>query len=341
MATQIFLQLGLLSNSIGQDWINLTVLFLLLGVTGLLFVFVHLHNIEKKKYLRLLERFLGEMEKINGNLRESEQKCQQLIDHINEGFLQVNEKGIVLFANQRAAMIIGLPMEKILHQPMPSWITSGDRHPLMLKGSFRKGLKHFDQVQVMQGNKPKWFRLKWSFQPTSEGEPGAAIIFRDISDNLAMEEKIQQLTMDNNELNRQINCLFDISDISGVPNITFHGIFERSLEIIPNGLKYSHDCWAEIVFEGKTFVSKNFRETPWNFTAPIKIRKKKLGHVRVGYLEEKPRSSRDAFHITEKLLVKNIAEKLGQVIELMNMESRLNEGPYQKPAGSRVRKKES
>ncbi|MEE4176904.1 MAG: PAS domain-containing protein [Bacteroides sp.] len=325
----------------GQNFMILVLLVMLTINTGLLFVFVHLRNREKKKYLSLLERYLGEMERINGTLRESEQKCQQLMDHLDEGFLQVNEKGFILFANLRAAMIIGLPIEKILHQPIPSWLISGNQHPLTLKGSIRKGLKFVDQVQAVRGNKIHWYRLKCHYQATQKGEPGAAIILSDMTEKLAIEEKLQQLTVDTNGLNRQINCLFDISDISGVPNITYNEIFERSLEIIPNGLKFSHDCWVEIVFESKRFVSKNFRETPWNFTAPIKIRKKKLGHVRVGYLEEKPKSSRDAFHMNEKLLIKNIAEKLGQVIELMNIESQLKECQEQNSVSARSRKKDS
>jgi PAS domain-containing protein len=299
--------------------------FLLFLILVLFFVMIFFRAKEKKKYVDLLDRYLGEMEKTNLALKEADKKCQRLMDHMGERLLRINDKGIVLFSNNRACGILGLPIEKIIHQPLPSWLTEGKKHPLSLKGKIKKGLRFSEKIQIMRGDKPRWIRLKWSFQPTDLGEPGAVIVISDISENLHTEEKIQLLISEVNEKNKQINCLFDISDISGVPNISFDGIFERSLEIIPNGLKYSHDTWVEIVFEGKRFVSKNFRETPWNFNAPIKIRKKKLGHIRVGYLEEKPKSIRDAFHINEKLLIKNIAERLGQVIEMMNMENHLKE----------------
>lgn len=340
MISFVIIHLALLSEVTEQTILTLVLLFLVLAVTALLSVFVHLRNREKKKYLNLLEKYLGEMERINDNLLKSEQSCQQLIDYIDDGFVQVNQNGIVLFANLRAAMIMGLTLEKIIHQPLPSWLAPGNQHPLALKGSMRKGMKFHEQVQANHGSKIHWYRLKWHYHATREGEPGAIIVISELTENLAQEEKVHQLTVDSNELNRQINCLFDISDISGVPNITYNEIFERSLEIIPSGLKYSHDCWVEIFFESKKFVSKNFRETPWHFTAPIKIRKKKLGHVRVGYLEEKPKNTRDAFHMNEKLLIKNIAEKLGQVIELMNLEIKLKECLEQESAQKRSRKKE-
>ncbi len=308
-----------------QDYLFIALVLLHSLVFLLIILLNYWRTNNKKKYVSLLERYLGEMEKKNLALQESEKKCQYLLDHFSDGFLLVNEKGIVLLSNMRASIFLGLTPEKIIHQPVPGWFLSGNKNPLTNSGNIRKGLNFTDQLQLKHGDKTRWIRVKWTYHPTELGEPGAAIVLTDITDRLECEEKIQQLTIESNEKNKQINCLFDISDISGVPGITFDGIFERSLEIIPNGLKFTHDAWVEIVFEGKRFLSKNFRETPWNFSAPIKIHKKKLGHIRVGYLEEKPKTIRDAFHLNEKLLVKNIAEKLAQVIELMNMENKLRD----------------
>lgn len=325
LLSENFFQVLPLHIGFNEEYLEIALVMLHLLVFSLILVLNYWRTQNKKKYVKLLERFLGETEKKNLALQESEKKCQRLIDHISEGFLLVNEKGVVLLSNTRASIYLGLPPEKIIHQPLPGWLISGTKNPLTLSGSIRKSLSFTDQLQVIHGDKTRWIRLKWTYHPTEQGEPGAAIVMTDITDRVNCEEKIQQLTIESNEKNKQINCLFDISDISGVPNITFDGIFERSLEIIPNGLKFTHDAWVEIVFEGKRFESKNFRETPWNYTAPIKINKKKLGHIRVGYLEEKPKSIRDAFHLNEKLLVKNIAEKLAQVIELVNMENKLRE----------------
>ncbi|MBW6498278.1 MAG: PAS domain S-box protein [Bacteroidales bacterium] len=308
-----------------EDFLVIALVIMHLLVFSLIILLNHWRAQNKRKYVNLLERFLVDTEKKNLAIQKSEKKCQLLIDHLTEGFLLVNDKGVVLLSNARSSIFLGLPPEKIIHQPLPAWLLSGSKNPMTLSGNIRKGLNFSDQLQVMHGDKTRWIRVKWSYHPTEQGEPGAAIVLTDITDRVECEEKIQQLTIESNEKNKQINCLFDISDISGVPNITFEGIFERSLEIIPNGLKFTHDAWVEIVFEGRRFVSKNFRETPWNFIAPIKIRKKKLGHIRVGYLEEKPKTMRDAFHLNEKLLVKNIAEKLAQVIELVNMENKLRE----------------
>jgi len=302
------------------------VLAVLLVLTAALLVFVLIiRGKEKKKYIVLLERFVGEMEKANQSLQDGEEKCQNLMQHLSEGLLLINKNGVVIFCNERVSNLLQMSKEKIIHQPLPAIFLSDQSAPLNQAGGIRKGLKYFQQFPITKSGKTFWINQKWSYQSTEDGEPGAAIVLSDVSRKVSMEEKVQQLTTENNERNKQINCLFDISDISGAPGITFNNIFERSLDIIPSGLKYTHDAWVEIKFEDKLFTSKNFKETPWNYSAPIKINKKKLGHIRVGYLEEKPKSARDAFHINEKLLIKNVAEKLGQVIELLNLEKKLAE----------------
>jgi len=315
----------LLQNINSQHYLVPALLILLFLITALLFVLVKIRAKEKKKYLDFLERYLLEMKKSSISLKEGEKRCQKIIDHLSEGLILINESGIILFANSMACIIIGLPFEKVIHQPLPSFLNplSTDHAGIIRK--LKKGSHISDKVQTKRDNKTHWIYLKWNWHPTPENEPGAALVLKDITEKIVTEEKIQELIVENNEKSKQINCLFDISDISGVPNITLEGIIERSLQIIPNGLKFSHDAWVEIVFEDQLFTSPNFKETPWSYIAPIKIRRKKLGHLRVGYTQEKPRSIRDAFHLNEKLLIKNIAEKLGQVIELINLENRLKD----------------
>lgn len=277
---------------------------------------------EKKKYLHLLERHLEEIEKSRTVSREHEKNFQQTLEFFNEGLLFVNESGIVLFANSITCKLLGIPYSKLIRQPLPPWLISSGTDRATILNKLSKGGRFSETVKATHCNQTFWLNVKWTWNPTPENEPGAALLITNITDKVLFEEKIQQLTSETNEKSKQINCLFDISDISGVPNITFEGIIERSLQIIPGGLKYSHDAWAEIIFSDKRFATSNFIETPWTFSAPIKIRQKKLGQLRVGYTEEKPKNLRDAFHLNEKLLIKSLAERLGQIIELVDMENR-------------------
>ncbi len=332
MQTPFFLQAALqigvffsLHILLSPEFLLPVMIALLLVLIVVLVIHILTRTKEKKKYFELLERHLHEMEKAGANSLDNEKKFQQIIDLFDEGLLFINESGIVLFANTKACKLIGIPYSRLIRQPLPGWFNTDWVGYATIIKKLKKGARFSEKVQTSHCNQTFWLNLKWVWHPTPENEPGAAITITNVTDIVLFGEKIQQLTSETNEKSKQINCLFDISDISGVPNITFEGIIERSLQIIPSGLKYSHDAWVEIVFRNERFATPNFKDTPWSFSAPIKIRKKKLGQLRVGYTEEKPKNQRDAFHLNEKLLIKNLAERLGQIIELVDMENRLRE----------------
>ncbi len=62
------------------------------------------------------------------------------------------------------------------------------------------------------------------------------------------------------------------------------------------------------------------------YLAPIKGRKHKLGTLRVGFHGNKYPGGKEIFHVNERILIKNIAEKLARIIEMKNLEALLDEG---------------
>lgn len=301
--------------------------FLHLGlVAALVLLVILIYRVQNKRNTQhesLLEKHLEELKKSNLALDETRHQLKLRDKFLQEAMVLIDENGIVYYLNNQAAEIFGQTPEKILYHPLPAWVRSEARNPLNTTGKLKPGLNYSSMAQCSVGEKIYLFKTKWSFFPTREGKDGAAVVFIDFSELLEAEKRSQQLLIEKNEINKQLNCLFDICDVSGVPDITFEGILEKSVSIIPNGLKYSHDAYTEIQYGNKVLRSPNYKETSWSFTAPIKIRNKKLGYVKVGYLTEKPNHSRDAFHLNEKLLIKTIAEKLGQVIEYLSLEQKL------------------
>lgn len=290
-------------------------------------------NFQKKKYIGVLENLLKEKAETTLALKESEQRYHQLIYGMNEGLILTDESNIIRFANPRACKMLKIQANDLLNQALKRFILG---EPEILKNSLKErtslSLSHYEEVQMVQGDgEVIWVSLSINYpDPDPEKGGGAVIVLSDITSKKLAETERNELTADLNQKIKQLNCLFDISDIVGVPGITFDGIFERSLEIIPNGLKYSHDVCTEISFGDKRYASPNYLETPWSFTVPIRVQKKKLGHIKVGYLEEKPRIKKDPFHINEKILLKNIAEKLGQIIETRNIQQTLQVSVYGK-----------
>ena len=310
-------------------WNFLTLLLLSLWIITLAF-FVFYRQGKKKRHRKTLEKHLAERDQTFLQLKQSEERYNKLISNMNEGLIFTDDRDMIRFINKCACHIFKSQARSMLNRSILDFVLSPAEAkklglPYELK---RPGCSHREEVQMVRGNGEMfWASLNISYlDALHDLMPGAIIVMTDISAQKKAEEKLHNQTISLNQKVQQLDCLFDISDITNVPGISFEGIFERSLEIIPFGLKYPSDAWVEIVFGEKRYVSKNFEDTRWSYSVPIKGQNRKVGSLRVGYLESKPIVNKDPFHINEKILIKNIAEKLGQVIEIKKLEVTLKHG---------------
>ncbi|MFN2394648.1 MAG: response regulator [Bacteroidales bacterium] len=310
---------------------------LLLVISGLglfflisLFILIFKRFREKRDHVESLETTLHEKEITEKALKQSEENYQTLIRTLNEGLIVLDLNNKIEFVNFKACKVLGVhdKSELVGRNFTEFLLTPEDEKLYNDKMELQKmGISdHYEVKMKNVGGDLLWVNL--SSAPILDENlrsKGAVTLITDVSDRKKYEETYSDLTTDLNQKIKQLNCLYDISDISGVPGITFEEIIEKSLEIIPVGLKYTHDIGVQIMFDNKIYTSDNYKETPWSYLVPIKVQKKKLGHIKVAYLEKKPQINKDPFHFNEKILLKNISEKFGQILESKNLEKVLRE----------------
>jgi len=73
------------------------------------------------------------------------------------------------------------------------------------------------------------------------------------------------------------------------------------------------------------FRTKNFTESAWKQSAPVKVTGSVVGRVEVGYLEERPEESEGPFLKEERLLIDAIAKRLGRIAERKRAEEELRQ----------------
>lgn len=278
---------------------------------------------EKRAHIRSLQDTLREKETTERALRRSEENYQTLIKTLNEGLVVLDMKNQIEFVNLKACKLLGVDEKReLLGKSFEKFLLTPEDEKLFQDKMELQKMGISDHYEVKMKNMSgdvMWVNL--SSAPILDENlkaKGSVTLISDVSERKKSEETYGELTSNLNQKIKQLNCLYDISDISGVPGITFEEIIEKSIEIIPVGLKYSHDIAVEIVFDDKVYRSANYRETPWVYQVPVKVQKKKLGHIQVVYLEEKPIVNKDPFHFNEKILLKNISEKFGQILEAKN-----------------------
>jgi PAS domain S-box-containing protein len=310
---------------------------LLLTIVGLgllflisLFVLIFSRLKEKKSHVKSLESTIREKEITEKALRQSEENYQTLIRTLNEGLVVLDLDNKIEFVNFKACKVLGVQdKSELTGRNFKEFLLTPEDEKLYNDKMELQKMGISDHYEVKMKNVSGdllWVNL--SSAPILDENlrsKGSVTLITDVSDKKKYEETYSDLTTDLNQKIKQLNCMYDISDISGVPGITFEEIIEKSLEIIPVGLKYTHDIGVQIMFDNKVYASENYKETPWSYIVPIKVQKKKLGHIKVAYLEQKPKINKDPFHFNEKILLKNISEKFGQILEAKNLEKVLRE----------------
>jgi PAS domain S-box-containing protein len=298
---------------------------------------------ERRRQYTRLKNTLQDKIIIEKALRQSEENYQTLIKTLNEGLIVLDKNNKIEFLNLKASKILGTNDKNELygHKFEEFLLTTEDEKLFQEKVELQKmGISdHYEIKMKNMAGDVLWAHL--SSAPILDEDlktKGSVALISDVTEKKKSEQTYSELTAHLNQKIKQLNCLYDITDISGVPGISFEDIMEKSLEIIPVGLRYSHDIGVQIVFDKTIYSSKNFIDSPWSYSVPIKVQKKKLGYIKVAYVEEKPNINKDPFHFNEKILLKNISEKFGKIIESKNLERVLRENQQKLEEVQRIAK---
>jgi PAS domain S-box-containing protein len=124
---------------------------------------------------------------------------------------------------------------------------------------------------------------------------------------------------------KELNCLFNISNIVEAPGITLEEILQGTVDLIVPSWQYPEITCAQIIFEEKEFQTKNYKETIWKINSAIVVHGIKKGSLTVCYREEKPEMDEGPFLKEERDLINAIAARLGRVIERRWAEEALKE----------------
>lgn len=144
----------------------------------------------------------------------------------------------------------------------------------------------------------------------------------------ASEAERKRLEHTLGERAKELQCLYDISQIAEKSGITLDQLYQEVVNVLPPSWQYPEITYARITITGKKFEAQNFGDTEWKQSSGIIVHGVRVGAIEVGYLEERPELDEGPFMQEERLLINAVAERLGRITERKQAEETIRNLAY-------------
>ena len=129
------------------------------------------------------------------------------------------------------------------------------------------------------------------------------------------EKLLQNQTYDLGERVKELNCLYSISKLAEMPDLSLEEFLQGTVDLIPQAWQFPEITCSRLDLDGRIVSSSNFKESEWKQASDIMVRGKKSGFLEVCYLEERPERDDGPFLKEERDLINAISEYLGNTID--------------------------
>lgn len=126
------------------------------------------------------------------------------------------------------------------------------------------------------------------------------------------------------EREKELKCLYRIEEVLRNTKRSVDELIQGVIEVMPSGWQHTTLLEVRIIFEGKVFHSKGFRETKWTQEADIVLDQNVAGRIDVVYTHNVEKLGIGIFLPEEQKLLNTIAESLGHHIFLRRLRATID-----------------
>lgn len=263
--------------------------------------------------------FVAQVEDISQK-HESDIKFQHLLENSLVG-IYIHQDGYFKYVNSRMAEIMGYSEEELLSTPAREFLYEEDM-PVAIEMQRKRLEGEVDSIQYEIRVKTKdgsfvWVEILGS-TIIHEGVTAVMGNMRDITSQKNNEEQLKKINHDIRERIKELNCLYQLSQLKNKSEKEISEILSEFVHLIPPSYQYPEITKARLTYLDEEYTSKGFSESLWVQREDIFEDKKKVGSVEVFYTEERPEIDEGPFLKEERNLIHSIATMLGSAIAKKN-----------------------
>ncbi len=280
----------------------------------------------RKRSKRRLNKLLGLITVRNSHdlkvLKDNEEKYRNIVRLMNEGVILTDSAHRIVFVNQCACKQLKKAEKELIGKKI-SEFTVGKAEATRLNELLdknRAGTVAREEFMMCRSHEePFWASLSFSFPGHLHNlHDGAVIVMVDVSGHIMLEQKMRKMTSNVVQKVKQLDCVFEMQQMLAKPDQTVDDILRKSLRIIPKGLRHENEMRVEILYNGKAYRAPGFHKSNWYYSIPLKTDHHRVGEMIVSYIGSHPPLHCQPFRIGEKVLLKNIAEKIMIAVTMVN-----------------------
>jgi diguanylate cyclase (GGDEF)-like protein/PAS domain S-box-containing protein len=262
-------------------------------------------------------------------LRGREKKLQALLQVLPVGVSILGEDLKPIYTNSALGEILGFSedaLRKEFYRNRKYLRSDGSQMPADEFPSTRafhegKAIQDVEIGIVKEDGEIIWTSV--SAVPFQRGNWRVILTVTDVTHQKQAEKALQKRTEELVERVKELNCLYEISDLVEQPGITLEEILQGTVELIPPSWHYPELTCARILYDGHEYVSKDFEASDWKQNSDISVHAHPSGSIEVFYTGYLLEGEDSPFLKEEQNLLHAIAERLGRIIERLRAEQLL------------------
>ncbi len=119
---------------------------------------------------------------------------------------------------------------------------------------------------------------------------------------------------------KELSCLYRISEISNIPDLSLHQMLSQIVSVIPPSMQYPENSCTRLFVDGEYFYSEGYKPSPITLSTDILVNYQPRGILEVFYDPAAIDASATSFLPEEEQLLKTVAQQIAMIIERKTIE---------------------